>query len=496
MEPRHLSAAQSPARNLGDQPACLPRGQTTRTLASRQWVHRAFGGRDVAPWELAMQVWRFLDRRNPARAGLALTIGLIPAFGCSITWKQGGFVMRPELCEPDRRVNPAHSNEPAWSVIFQDGSERRSGDGIPRFTFYVPSTKAFQYLLGTDVYSAAVAFVRGKFDVQGDLEAAIRFKGWQPRSGLRKYLFGVIARCAAALQAGFQTGTHAARNIRFHYDRSNQFYRLFLDPQMVYSCAYFRTPDMTLEDAQIAKLNHICRKLDIQPGERFLDVGCGWGALIRHAAVHYGAEATGCTLSRAQRAYAAAGLDRRMRVLECHYRDLDGHYDKIASVGMFEHVGRRRAREYFRKIADLLAPNGLFLNHAIARPQGVRDDAASLFVRRQIFPGGQLSHLWETIRAAEDSGFEVLDVENLRPHYALTCRRWEQRLTANRDAALRLVNEPTFRAWRIWLAASALSFEDDFSSVYQVLMGKRGAPRRRLTRENMYSDPGAIGLPS
>ncbi|MGD0869227.1 MAG: cyclopropane-fatty-acyl-phospholipid synthase family protein [Bryobacteraceae bacterium] len=398
--------------------------------------------------------------------------------------------MRLELCEPDRRIDPARSSEPAWSVIFQDGSERRSGDGTPRFTFCVPTSKAFQYLLATDVYSAATAFIRGKFDVKGDLEDAIRFKGWQPQSSLRKHLFGAIARCVAALEGGFQTGTQAARNIRFHYDRSNEFYRLFLDPRMVYSCAYFRSPDMTLEDAQVAKLNHICHKLDLQPGERFLDVGCGWGALIGHAAVQYGAAATGCTLSRAQYAYAVAGLDGRVRVLGCDYRELGGRYDKIASVGMFEHVGRRRAHEYFRKMADLLAPNGLFLNHAIARPQGVRDDAASLFVRLHIFPGGQLIHLWEMIRAAEDSGFEVLDVENLRPHYALTCRRWEQRLAANRDAGLLLVDEPTFRAWRLWLAASALSFEDGFSSVYQVLMSKRGAPRRRLTRENMYSDSG------
>jgi cyclopropane-fatty-acyl-phospholipid synthase len=398
--------------------------------------------------------------------------------------------MRPELCEPDGAIDPARSTEPVWSVLFRDGSERRSGDGIPRFTFCVPTSKAFQQLLATDVYSAATAFIRGKFDVKGDLEAAIRFKGWQPQSGLRKYLLGIIARCAAALQGKFQTRTQTARNIRFHYDRSNEFYRLFLDPRMVYSCAYFRSPDTTLEEAQIAKLNHICRKLDLQPDERFLDVGCGWGALIGHAAVQYGAAATGCTLSRAQYAYAVAGLGGKARVLECDYRDLGSRYDKIASVGMFEHVGRRHAQEYFRKMADLLAPNGLFLNHAIARSEGVRDDAASLFLRRHIFPGGQLIHLWETIHAAEDSGFEVLDVENLRPHYALTCRRWEQRLAANRDAALLLVDEPTFRAWRIWLAASALSFEEGFSSVYQVLMCRRGAPHRRLTREYVYSDPG------
>jgi len=398
--------------------------------------------------------------------------------------------MRPELLEPDRPTDPARSSEPVWSVLFRDGSEWRSGAGTPRFTFRIPTRKGLQDLLATDVYSAAIAFIRGSFDVNGDLEAAIRFKGWQPRSGLRKHLLGAIAQCAMALQGGFQTRAQAARHIRFHYDRSNEFYRLFLDPRMVYSCAYFRSPDTTLEDAQVAKLTHICRKLDLQPGERFLDVGCGWGALIAHAAAQHGAAATGCTLSRAQYAYAVAGLDGRARVLDRDYRDLDGPFDKIASVGMFEHVGRHRAHEYFRKMADLLAPNGLFLHHAIARAQGVRDDAASLFVRRHIFPGGQLIHLWEMVRAAEDTGFEVLDVENLRPHYALTCRRWGQRLAANRDAALLLVDEPTFRTWRIWLAASALSFEDGFSSVYQILMSKRGAARRPLTRENMDSGPG------
>jgi cyclopropane-fatty-acyl-phospholipid synthase len=348
----------------------------------------------------------------------------------------------------------------------------------------------FERLLATDVYSAAIAFVRGEFDVEGDLSAAIRFKGWQPHRGLRKHLIGAIARCAAVLQSGFQSKAQTARHIRFHYDRSNEFYGLFLDPRMLYSCAYFRSPDTALEDAQAAKLNHICRKLDLRPGDRFLDVGCGWGALLEHAAAQYGAEATGCTLSRAQYTYAAARLDGRARVLECDYRDLAARYDKIASVGMFEHVGRRRAPLYFRKMADLLAPDGLFLNHAIARPQGVRDDAASLFLRRYIFPGGQFINLYETIRAAEDAGFEALDVENLRPHYALTCRLWERRLASSREAALRLVDERTFRAWRIWLAASALSFEEGLSGVYQVLLGKRGAPRRRLTREHVYSNPG------
>ncbi|HPQ13711.1 MAG TPA: class I SAM-dependent methyltransferase, partial [Bryobacteraceae bacterium] len=177
------------------------------------------------------------------------------------------------------------------------------------------------------------------------------------------------------------------------------------------------------------------------------------------------------------------------------YRNLTGEYDKIASVGMFEHVGPRRAREYFGKIRDLLAPAGLFLNHAIARAEGVRDDGASLFVRRHVFPGGQLMHLHEMIRAAEESGFEVLDVENLRPHYALTCRLWEERLEANREAALKLVDEQAFRVWRIWLAGSALSFEEGTIGVYQVLMSKRGAPRRRWTREYVYSVDAGTRVP-
>jgi cyclopropane-fatty-acyl-phospholipid synthase len=395
-----------------------------------------------------------------------------------------------ELGRRNYRPSPVLPAAPARRAIFRDGTVRQFGDGPPAFTFRVPSASALERLLATDAYSAAMAFVGGEFDVEGDLAAAIRFKGWQPRSNLRNRLLAVIARSATALESVFQNKARTARHIRFHYDRSNDFYRLFLDPRMVYSCAYFRAPEVPLEEAQLAKLDHICRKLDVRPGERFLDIGCGWGALLAHAAGRYGAVATGCTLSQAQYEFTCARLEGRARVLELDYRDLTGRYDKIASVGMFEHVGLRRASQYFRQMAALLKPDGLFLNHAIARPQGVEDDAGSLFVRRQIFPGGQLIHLSETIREAENAGFEVLDVENLRPHYARTCRLWQERLTANREAALRVADEPTFRAWRLWLAACSLSFEEGVSSVYQVLMAKRGSARRPLTREYMYGRSG------
>lgn len=362
-----------------------------------------------------------------------------------------------------------------------------SGDSPPTFRLRAADQAVLDRILAADTYSAAMAYVRGEFDVDGDLFAAVRWKGWRPESLLRTRLYAVLARCATAFESVFQSKAQTARHIRFHYDRSNEFYRLFLDPRMVYSCAYFRTPEMNLGEAQVAKLDHICRKLDLQPGERFLDIGCGWGALVQHAAERYGVEATGCTVSLAQFEHASGDCGDHVRVLEQDYRDLSGSFDKIASVGMFEHVGRRRAPVYFRKMAELLKPDGLFLNHAIARSQTVGDDAASLFVRRRIFPGGQLIHLGETIRLAEEAGFEVLDVENLRLHYARTCRLWEQRLAAQREAALELVDERTFRAWRIWLAASSLSFEEGFSSIYQVLMAKRGATRGRWTREYIYS---------
>lgn len=374
----------------------------------------------------------------------------------------------------------------AWKVVFEDGTARQIGNELPAFTLHVPSQSALERILSTDAYTAAIAYLRGEFEVEGDLCAAIRFKGWTPRSWWRHACFQAIARVAALRETLFQNPSQSARHIRFHYDRSNEFYRLFLDPRMLYSCAYFRTPDASLEQAQLAKLDHICRKLDLQPGERFLDIGCGWGALVAHAAAAYGAKATGCTLSRAQYEHASALAQGPVSILEQDYREVAGRFDKIASVGMFEHVGRRRAPGYFRKIAELLRPAGLFLNHAIARAQGVTDDATSLFVRHRIFPGGQLLHLDETIRCAEQAGLEVLDVENLRPHYARTCRLWDERLAAQREAALGLVDEPTYRAWRIWLAGSSLSFEEGLLSIYQVLMAKRGAPRAHWTREHLY----------
>lgn len=373
------------------------------------------------------------------------------------------------------------------------GRRQVHGAGVPRFTIRVPDEASLKRFLDTDNYSAAMSFVRGEFDVDGDLLAAIRYHSRAQPNRLMALAFTFIARYAPTrLQTWVQTRTRAARNIQYHYDLSNDFYRQFLDRRMVYSCAYFRDPAWTLDRAQEAKLDHICRKLDLAPGERFLDIGSGWGALVRHAAGHYGVRATGCTLSEQQFDYAVteterSGIGERVTFHKLDYRNFHERFDKIASVGMFEHVGRHRLRAYFRKVGELLEDGGLFLNHGIVRPQQVGDGPETLFLQRRVFPGGELAHLGDVIRAAEDAGFEVLDVENLRPHYALTCRRWVERLRERADTCARLVGEEAYRTWLLFLATSSVDFEQGSVDVHQMLLAKRHpAGPRRLSRDYMY----------
>ena len=379
----------------------------------------------------------------------------------------------------------------SYAIRLADRAVERHGDDSPAFTLVVRDRRQLNRLLQADAYSAALSFVRGEFDVQGDLVAAVRFQLGRRHPRWRGLLRAVAARFGPhRFETWLQSRRRAAKNIRYHYDRSNEFYSQFLDTRMVYSCAYFRRPAISLEEAQLAKLDRICRKLDLRTGDRFLDIGCGWGALLNHAAEHYGVRATGCTLSRNQVDYARQiarnCTDRaEIDVQETDFRNMAGRFDKIASVGMFEHVGRHRLQDYFRKVNDLLEPDGLFLNHGIIRPEFVGDSAQTLFLQRKVFPGGELAHLSDIIRVAELAGFEVLDVEDLRPHYALTCRAWVERLGRNADRCLQLVDIETYRTWLLYLAGSAVSFEDGVTSVCQMLLAKRSRRVRRLTREYM-----------
>jgi cyclopropane-fatty-acyl-phospholipid synthase len=379
----------------------------------------------------------------------------------------------------------------AYCVAFPDGRRLHFGADAPAFELAFRTPSDHRAFLEADLYSCAKAFVNGRFDIFGDPIAAVAFKLAHPGGRLRRWRGAVLASLLSLRpESWLQSRTRARRNIEFHYDRAQEFYSAFLDSRMVYSCAYFRHAGMCLDDAQEAKLDLICRKLDIHGGERFLDIGCGWGALLLHATQHYGALSTGCTLSASQADYAAAlsrsfDLDYEIDVKKVDFRDLDGQYGKIASVGMFEHVGSRRLHRYFSKVHALLAADGRFLHHGIVRPEGVHNGPETRFLRKYVFPGGELVHLSDVIRIAGNSGLEVLDIENLRPHYAMTCRRWVERLIENEERCVKVAGVRTYRTWLLYLSASALSFERGQTDVYQVLIAKRSGPARRLTRDYM-----------
>ena len=285
-----------------------------------------------------------------------------------------------------------------------------------------------------------------------------------------------------------------------HYDVSNEFYALWLDRRRVYSCAYFKNANDNLELAQEQKLDHICRKLALKPGERFLDIGCGWGGLILWAAENYGVSSVGITISQNQYDYVrdyvrTHGLAEKVEVRLMDYRDLPDAepFDKIASVGMFEHVGLRNLPVYFRKIYSLLKPGGLVMNHGITSvtfDDETMDETNREFIDKYVFPDGELTHISKVLEAMAREGLECADVENLRPHYAKTLWHWVDRLENNADQARELVGEKKFRIWRTYMGGFAVAFERNWDAIYQVLAGKpdaNGKSAYPLTRDYMYT---------
>jgi cyclopropane-fatty-acyl-phospholipid synthase len=377
-------------------------------------------------------------------------------------------------------------------VVLWDGREVSFSDS-PRATLRLKGSRAAFALSRPTLLSLAEAYIDGDAELEGDVREAIS---------------GAVAIARAIPKSLFQSqgptnARHTKRDdreaIAHHYDVSNEFYALWLDPRMVYSCAYFKDEGDSLEAAQLQKLDHICTKLRLKPGDRFLDIGCGWGALAIRAATKYGVDATGITLSENQHRLAnerirEAGVQDRCRVLLQDYRDTpgEGAYDKIASVGMFEHVGLRNLPVYFSTVRRLLKEKGLFLNHGITttdtsnRAVGL---GAGEFIARYVFPKGELPHLHLVVRDMSDQDLEVHDVEGLRPHYAKTLGHWSDAFEGRMPEAVQLAGERTARIWRVYLAGCAHAFDQNWISIYQILASKQAKPGRAalpLTREWMY----------
>jgi cyclopropane-fatty-acyl-phospholipid synthase len=397
-----------------------------------------------------------------------------------------------------------------WGVRCWDGSEVPGPPGSP--TLVVATPRALRRIVyARDELGLARAYVSGDLDIEGDLFQLLQFPDVLParpsldldRAALRPLLADLLRTGVLGWPVRPPAEENRMRGLRHslqrdraaishHYDVGNDFYALLLGPTMVYSCAYFATPATTLDDAQRAKLDLVCRKLGLRPGMRLLDVGCGWGSLVLHAAAAYGVHAVGVTISAEQADLARAriveaGLEDRVEIRLQDYREVtDGPYDAVASIGMAEHVGRAQFPVYAAGLHALLAPGGRLLNHAIAigPDSGTGGSDTRSFLSRYVFPDGELQPLADHVGFLERAGFEVHDVEGLREHYALTCRAWVANLEARWDEAVRVVSPARARVWRLYLAGAALAFERRRVGVNQIVATKAageagGWPLRR-----------------
>ena len=395
---------------------------------------------------------------------------------------------------PLRRVLASELPERPFALAFWDGTRlAATGEGGP--TVEVRSPRALALALrAPGQLGLGRAYVAGELDAEALDEVVELIYSWHPpalRRRARARLALAAARAAGVTRAPARSAVELvpngarrhekerdARAVRHHYDVSNEFFALFLDSSMTYSCALFRDGAMTLEQAQEAKLELICRKLALEPGERLLDVGCGWGSLALHAASRHGARVVGITLAERQARLARErvrerGLEDRVEIRLMDYRDLGGErFDAIASIGMVEHVGDEQIDAYAAALAGALGPGGRLLNHGISA-LGAGHDVPYEFTDRFIFPDGQLLHLPRVLGALERAGFEVQHVEGLHRHYERTLAEWARRLDERLDEAVRLAGAQRVRVWRLYLRAARENFRADFASVYQSLCTRR-----------------------
>jgi cyclopropane-fatty-acyl-phospholipid synthase len=376
---------------------------------------------------------------------------------------------------------------PRISVRLWNGDEFRVTEARPAACLEFRSRRAVLELLRSPSVGFGECYSKGLIEVHGDFLAfsnAIAAATAEHRDN--SYY---VSRLRSLLHAVRHNSLSRSRhNVHHHYDLGNDFYRLWLDERMVYTCAYYDTPAATLDEAQVAKLDHVCRKLQLQPGQKVIEAGCGWGALALHMAEHYGVEVLAYNNSREQVAYAreraaAMKLEDRVTFIEDDYRTIDKRCDAFVSVGMLEHVGLASFRTLGAVIKRALKPDGFGLVHSIGRSFPNRTDA---WITRHIFPGGHIPSLGEMMSVFEPHKFSILDVENLRPHYARTCAAWLQNFEAAADTVAEMYDEEFVRKWRLYLASSSAGFESGTLQLYQVVFTPRGNNDVPWTREYQY----------
>lgn len=390
-------------------------------------------------------------------------------------------------------------------LVFWDGETFDLADQ-PAMTLILRSRKVLRWLLTGRFDRLGDAYVTGEIGVEGRVQDILL-------TGMAlAERFGRLSRLAGVLKPlGWLSFRHSKGNdaaaIASHYDVSNDFYRIWLDDSMTYSCAYFPTGEEDIDEAQARKIDHICRKLRLSPGDHVLDIGCGWGGLLRRAARNVDITAVGVTNSPAQYELARQrvredGLDGRVEIRLQDYRDIPGEaaFDKIVSVGMYEHVGLTNMDAYFGTVARLLKPGGAVLNHGIVTTDAegrAKGPPGGEFINRHVFPGGELPNMPRVLRDIAASGLEAVDMEDLRPHYARTLLLWVERFEARAAEVIAAGGEERYRVWRIYLAGMALAFDRGWLSVAQVLAYKpvEGHPAPRpLSRDYQYVPTAAPSL--
>ena len=366
----------------------------------------------------------------------------------------------------------------------------------PRVKIRVPSPGSLRYLLSPSLGNLGEAYVEGALEIEGRAADMIQIGNALSETTGKPPRTSRVANAALRLVSP-HTREKDAEAVRYHYDVSNEFYSLFLDPAMVYSCAYFENGDEDLATAQQKKIDHILTKIGVQPDHTLLDIGCGWGALVIRAAGKFGARCVGVTLSQRQyelacERVAQAGLQDRVEIRLQDYRDVDGSFDRITSVGMFEHVGVQHLPEYFGRIHQLLAPGGVVMNHGITTSDVEQRNSpygGGEFIDRYVFPHGELGHLSTVIRTMQEGGLEVRDVENLRRHYARTCALWTENFENNAERIRATCDPKTFRIWHVYLAGCAYGFAHDWISLYQIVCGKAGQDPAEMPWSRRYMYP-------